>query len=144
MSEEQEGSGDLNPYYAKVIGFVDENGNLVSDEMQQHFSLLINAGEQNDVKAGERVLVFSLGTEMVDPETDESLGCFEIVRGYGKVSSVQTRMAIIRSTRTKTVRYHRPVNAHALAVLGQATEEATREDPAPFKDAKIGDLVRFI
>lgn len=52
-------------------------------------------------------------------------------------------MAVIRSTQTKTVRYQKPT-VNTLQLLGHATEEATREDPAPFKDVKIGDLVRFI
>lgn len=147
MSEEEtieEKPEDLNPYYAKVIGFVDATGNLTTDATQQKFDLLINAGEQHDVKIGERVLVFALGPEMTDPETNESLGFFEVVRGYGKVLSTQTKMAIIRSTKTKTVSYQRPVSGVNAFALGRATEEATREDPAPFTNAKIGDLVRFI
>lgn len=145
MSDNEQNPQELNPHYAVVIGFVDANGQLADQPDQQYFNLLINAGQLDEVKENERVLVFALGAEMIDPKTSESLGCFEIVRGYGRVSSVQTKMAVIRSTQTKTVRYQKPINAvNALQLLGQSSEEATREDPAPFKDAKIGDLVRFI
>lgn len=144
MNDENNEADDLNPYYAKVIGFIDGNGNLVNEAMDQQFSLLINVGEQNDVKVGERVLVFALGPEMKDPETNESLGCFEIVRGYGKVSSIQAKMAIIRSSRTTSVNYQKPLSPVNALTLGRQYEDATREVPAPFTNANIGDLVRFI
>ncbi|MBU0793615.1 MAG: hypothetical protein KJ752_06540, partial [Alphaproteobacteria bacterium] len=136
---------DLNPYYAKVIGFVDGAGNLVDkpEDEKSYYKLLINVGEKDEVKTGERILVFALGQEMVDPESGDSLGCFEVVRGYGRVVSTQSRMSVIESSRTKTVRFQKAQAINAL-ISGHSVEYGEREEKAPFLNAMIGDLVRFI
>jgi len=134
---------ETNPYFAKVIGFVDASGQLVTLPDEQQHSLLINVGEHDDVKVGERVLVFSLGPELIDPDSRESLGHFEVVRGEGKVSIVQARMSIITSSRTVVEQYARPVNALAVAT-GMPREYETRNVAAPFRNPQLGDLVRFI
>lgn len=145
MSEEITTSAELNPYYAKVIGFVDQSGSLIENSagLTDYFRLLINVGDADDVKIGERVLVFSLGQQMNDPETNESLGHFEVVRGYGRVTSVQTRMSVIDSSKTKTVQYQKPQNINSV-IMGTQIEYGQREDPAPFTKPQIGDLIRFV
>jgi len=135
---------ELNPFTARVIGFVDEAGELVPDvEEADSYNLLINVGAEDDVKVGERVLVFALGSQILDPETKEPLGHFEIVRGPGKVTSVQVKMAIVRSLRTKTVRYQRPQTFQGIAT-GMLGDYGEREDEAPFRAARIGDYIRFV
>jgi hypothetical protein len=134
---------DLNPYYAKVIGYVSPNGEMTKTPAENQFKLLINAGEDHDVKVGERVLVFALGPEVQDPDTGESLGHFELVRGEGKVTSVQRRMAVIQSTRRKSEFRPKPISG-LLAAAGMPRELETVTVDAEFVSPKLGDLVRFI
>lgn len=135
---------DLNPFYGKVIGFVDQNGNLVEESNNEDcYSLLINVGEEDDVSLNERVLVFALGPEMQDPESGQSLGHFEIVRGPGRVTSVQIKMAVVSSSNMKTVRHRRPQTATSI-LAGTQPEYYNVEEMAPFRSPRMGDLVRFI
>ena len=135
----------LNPFTAKVIGMVDEAGELVENPEAgaDFYNLLIDVGEDDEVEVNQHVLIFGLGPEITDPDGGSSLGHFEIVRGTGKVSSVQVRMAIVRSTRTNTVQYQKPQNINAL-VAGISPDYGEREVLAPFRRPQIGDFVRFI
>jgi hypothetical protein len=66
------------------------------------FTLVINRGSTHGVKEGMRFLVYSLGEELYDPDTKESLGRLETVKGTGVVSHVQEKMSTIRSDMYKT------------------------------------------
>jgi hypothetical protein len=140
---ENDGSQELNPYFAKVIGFVDRDGQFSKDPNENQYALVINVGEVDDVKVGERVLVFTLGPELFDPENRESLGHFEVVRGEGKVTSVQTRMSVITSTRFITEQHLKPATPMAIAT-GVPREYETKNVQAPFRKPQLDDLVRFI
>lgn len=136
---------DLNPSTARVIGLVDNNGLLLDGEAKAEgvFNLLINLGAEDGVEGASRVLVFALGPEMTDPENNDPLGHFEIVRGEGRVTSVQTRMAIVKSTRTVATRVRKPQLVSAM-IAGSHPEYEVREEAAPFRGPRVGDLVRFI
>jgi hypothetical protein len=134
----------LNPHFGQVIGFVDSDGTLHEEPTDEQFNLLINVGEEDDVRAGERVLVFGLGPRLVDPHNGRDLGCFEIVRGEGKVKSVQTRMAVITSTAKRDERRAKPLDAVMRLGVSLVTEYETVAVPQPFIRPQCGDLVRFI
>lgn len=38
---------------------------------------------------GQQLVVYTLGEDIIDPETKENLGALEMLRGFGKVTSVQ-------------------------------------------------------
>lgn len=135
-------SDGLNPYHAKVIRFIDGTGTPVTEFEGKPFSLLISAGLGDGAAEKQRVMVFELGEEIVDPDTGESLGRFEIVKGEGRISSLQSRMSVIRSERTVLERKNSAYNA-LLGVTREGTSEY-HSVPAPFRNPKIGDLVRFI
>ena len=142
MADQEETA--LNPFEARVIGFVSTDGSLVEGDPQGSYSdLLINMGAEDEVRQNSRVLVFALGPEMKDPDSGESLGHFEVVRGEGRVESVQTRMAVVRSSLTRTVTFPKPMNRTAM-IAGLPQEVGERTERAPFRSPKIGDLVRFI
>lgn len=139
-------SGDLNPYGARVMGFVGQDGGLIADETAERyeiFGLLINVGEEAGVKVTQRVLVFAFGPEMTDPDTGENLGKFEIVKGEGRVESVQAKMSVIRSARTRMVNVKRPATATSI-FAGLSPEYSQVKEDAPFKRPQKGDFVRFI
>jgi hypothetical protein len=110
--------------------------------------LVINRGLSHGISSASRFLVFALGDEVKDPDTGESLGQLEIVRGRGEAKHVQEKMTTIRSIERKTVSIDRPRQVHepyAFRIMPKfetVTEE--REVVAPFEDVQIGDLVRVL
>jgi hypothetical protein len=117
------------------------------------FDLVINRGREQGVREGAKFLVYGVGEEIVDPETNESLGNLELVRGIGVVTHVQEKISTITSAITKapapiirTTKIESRGVRGALALLGNGNEvvEERKGDatPVPFSGAKIGDRAR--
>jgi hypothetical protein len=108
--------------------------------------LVINAGTNEGIKKGQRYQIYSLGDEIIDPETGESLGILENIKGIGRVINVQDKMATLESDVTEpTAKFIRRSSSPVFVALGQGWEE--RIPPpvkADFKDPTCGDLVRPI
>lgn len=100
--------------------------------------LVINLGSEHQIHEGDRVLVYSLGEEITDPSTGESLGRLEVVRGKGEVRHLQPKMSTIRSTEKRIVRRQ---NARFLASEPFVEE---LQEVAPFDGARVGDMVRVL
>jgi hypothetical protein len=75
------------------------------------YRLVMNRGEQNNIQVGRRVLVYEPTTEKIQGQ----LECIEIVKGRGRVISVEENEATIEFDYLKT-----------------------------FENPKIGDLVKPI
>jgi len=144
MTDQSEVEVNLNPFDATVIGFVDPNGELMDGPAEKQFKLLIDLGSTNNVKVDERVLVFALGPEIKSPNTGESLGHFEIVRGEGRVRSVQATMAVVECTETVKQLKAKPQSALMAIASGGETSYQEIEVDAPFRKPALGDLIRFI
>lgn len=106
------------------------------------FQIVINRGADDGLKLGQRFLIFGIGDEVIDPQTQESLGALELVRGTGVVSHLQAKMAVLDSDRrgapTKRV-VRQPM-------LSFATEETILDSSSmlPFQGVQVGDFVRPI
>lgn len=59
--------------------------------------VVINLGSQNGIESGHKFVVFSLGDEIPDPNTGESLGRLELIKGRGEVVHVQQKMCTIKT-----------------------------------------------
>ena len=126
---------------------------LVQDD---GFEVVINLGSVDGVQDGQRYLVYALGDELFDPETKESLGRLEVVRGRGVIIHVQDRMAILRSTEHRsasgaTKRVIRSSSGGFLAatesILGRPTVEEIvpiGSKGLPFNSPVPGDLIRHV
>jgi len=57
-------------------------------------NVIITLGMQHSVKEGMRFVVFAQGEMVTDPDTGESLGAWEIVKGYIAAAHVQEQMTI--------------------------------------------------
>lgn len=104
----------------------------------------INCGSQDGISNGDTILFYALGEEIIDPETQESLGRIEIVKGKGRVTHVQPKLATVESIRLKrkVSRANSSVAWHlALTQLGDTMRE---EDPIPYDDIRIGDMGKLI
>lgn len=137
-------STDLNPHFASVIGFVNGAGELTEGPADMQYNLLINVGEENGVSVGERVLVFGLGPNISDPVSGDDLGCFEVVRGEGRVKSVQQRMAVVTSTETRSEMRRKNIGVLSAFATGSTPEYESVSVTAPFKNPTLGDRVRFV
>jgi hypothetical protein len=111
------------------------------------FKVVINRGTTDNVKVGQRFLVYSVSKEpILDPETGEDLGQLEIVKGTGKVVHVQDRMATLHSDNLgPTGRTLRRFNTSALAMLSGARQEeevVNAPESLPFDGAVLGDKAK--
>ncbi|MTI15212.1 hypothetical protein [Sansalvadorimonas verongulae] len=129
--------------YAKVVKVIDSH------------TVVINKGWDDGIKEDSRVLVYCLEDELFDPDSGESLGFLEIVKGTGKVVNAQERMATIKSdmVRNGGSRVRRPdanpinIAARLSSQLFVGTEEIIEKDPdinVPFDYPHAGDFVKKI
>lgn len=122
---------------AKVVRIVSPN------------EIVANLGVTDGVDESTSFLVYALGDEITDPDSGESLGNLEIVRGRGTTKHVQARMTTIRSAeRRKVIRDRvRPIPQDTVDRMMSPfpkTETVTDvvEEPAPFEGVRVGDFVR--
>ena len=94
--------------------------------------VVINRGIEQGVKVGDRYLIYALGEEMIDPETEESLGRLEVVKGRGKVVHVQEKMATVESIEkfasSKTITKRKNNNSYFFT-NSPYTEEVMTDEP---------------
>jgi len=120
--------------------------------MNGNYQVAINRGSANNIRQGQRFIIFGLGDEIQDPATNQSLGPLEIVRGTGKVIHVQDNIATIetdvtapgkRVTREFDVRT-RGLSAFLIDPYAKTETEITPPISVPFMEAEIGDFARPI
>lgn len=119
-------------------------------------TVVINRGSGDNVKKGDNFLIYALGEEIIDPDTKESLGRLEIIRGKGLAEHVQEKMTTVVSSKTimpdKKVVYRTPSknNNFASVLLGLSIQTETKEEVfekpriVPFEGVQEGDLVKPI
>lgn len=98
--------------------------------------IVINRGHEHGVRVGQRFLILAIGDEIFDPETKESLGQVEIVKGRGEVTHTQEKMSTLQTTETHEIR-RKPSAFLALTQGAEVTYEAKA-----FIDPEIGDIAR--
>jgi hypothetical protein len=124
----------------------------VSDDDHQ---VTINRGANHGVKLDQRYLVYALSRDEInDPETGESLGHLEIVRGTGVVIHVQEKMATLQSDRSDKAGSRRivrkPSSAYRslFAITGALTEEEEYQNLPPrqlaFESPQVGDKAKRV
>jgi len=113
------------------------------------YTVVINKGSRDGVKDGQRFLIYDYSGEIFDPDTKESLGKLEVVRGTGKVTHLQEAMATVGSDMKTSPgrsvrRIKRPSLSLALSGLigPEEIEETLPAAPVPFETVKVGDLVK--
>lgn len=109
------------------------------------YTLTINRGWDHNIKTGDRFLVYAIDPEeLIDPETGESLGHLEIIRGTGVATHVQQKMTTIESDRHTTKgRTIRRQNA-MFAGIGSEIIEEPEKQLLPFDLPELGDKVKPI
>ena len=62
-----------------------------------NFSVVLNKGLDDGIELNDKFLIFGIGSEIVDPDTGESLGALEVVRGRVRVEHLQAKLCTARS-----------------------------------------------
>lgn len=105
--------------------------------------VVVDLGAEHGVNKRTEFLVYAEGEELRDPDTNESLGNLEIVRGRARPTHIQPRFSTVEAfeeTPTRRIR-----KKHLATILGEEEEviEASRES-SYFDEVKVGDLVRVV
>ncbi|AXT34885.1 hypothetical protein D1820_07850 [Phaeobacter sp. LSS9] len=132
-------------HLARVVQIVDD------------YEVVVNRGTTHGLKNGDHFMVFAVGDEIFDPETNESLGRLETVRGRTVVTHAQANMSTLRSITKLEVSsgrriYRKPsgalgtLNALAGITYGMREEEIVEEPNKKLAElnATIGDYVKPI
>lgn len=112
-------------------------------------TVVINRGSDHGVSKGARYLLYGIGEEIVDPDTHESLGKLEAVRGTGVVKHVQQKMSTITSDMTRrtsgSVKIIDRTGSLGLFAFGkERVEEEGQLVTVSFNSVKIGDKAKSI
>lgn len=67
-------------------------------------TLVLNVGKAQGVEQGMVFCVYAPVEDVTDPDTGESLGTWEAVKGYVQATHPQDRLAVCRAFSPKTVR----------------------------------------
>lgn len=104
-------------------------------------TVIINGGSKAGIKLGDRFLIYSLGEDIIDQETKENLGPLEIVKGTGRITHVQEKMATLENVNKTVVEEH--IKVFGL-MGGREDKEKFKEIPVFFSYVIVGDLVKKI
>lgn len=109
------------------------------------YKLVLNIGSDDGAKEGQKYLIYEVGTEEIfDPDTNESLGFLELVKGTGIITHVQPKMSTIESciydkSSSKTVR------RNPISVLSDYVETVdSNQTQRPFENPRINDLAKRV
>ncbi|PIC72515.1 hypothetical protein [Sporosarcina sp. P17b] len=108
----------------------------------EYNSVVINKGSEHGIRIDQTFLLYEIGEEIFDPDTKESLGKVEIVKGTGKVTHVQDKISTVTSDE-----YYYEVEKAALSPFSSAFERPKEKKVKirkPFKNPKVGDIAKRI
>jgi hypothetical protein len=113
------------------------------------YKLVINRGQADGIREGQRMLVYCIDDEEIkDPDTGESLGFLELVRGTGRTFLVEEKFSILESDTL-----YRKFSEGQAKTVEERFSRITTIDPLislrdgalkPFDNPQVGDLVKPI
>ena len=80
----------------KIADIKVKHDGLVAEILSER-RVVLNKGEEDGISDGDEFVVFTLGEEIHDPKTGESLGILENIKGKGEVIHVQDHMCTIET-----------------------------------------------
>ncbi|MGJ1321455.1 hypothetical protein ACR780_02100 [Sphingobacterium faecium] len=104
-------------------------------------TIVINAGELEGIKDNMRFLIYEDGNEIIDPDTNKSLGTLEISKGYYYTEHIQDHMTTIVS-QIKRNSLNDISTMVALQGITKAFGNIGSSNTTP--TVKIGDYVKII
>lgn len=116
------------------------------------YTVVLNKGSVDGVQRNDKFLIYGVGGDVIDPETGESLGALETVRGTVRVEHLQERVCTVRSNqiitipgRKRTIERKPGSLSLALAMGSAAREEIEYDGSTEDKELQkpaVGDYAR--
>lgn len=117
----------------KIIRIIDDN------------NVVINAGKDHFLEDGEVLEVFITGDEIIDPDTNNSLGTLDIIKAKLEIKNLYEKMALCYNAETSTknmlveaTSFLKTSRLPLKVDMTQAQQLKTKSD----KVIRLGDLVR--
>ncbi|HEC62269.1 MAG TPA: hypothetical protein ENI27_08455 [bacterium] len=98
-------------------------------------TLIINRGTEHGVKNGMKFIIFEEGDEITDPETGESMGHYEHVKGTVEVFNAQERMSEVRTPFVSTEKADLTLST----LMSEVSKISSKEDRSELS-VKAGDI----
>lgn len=110
------------------------------------YRIVINKGKVDGVKMSNRFLIYKLGNEMFDPDTNESLGTLELVCGEGKPEHIQEHMTTLHTSKIQIKEATKTIKRRGYGLIGTEIEEINEpeENEVPFESVDTDCIVRQI
>ena len=107
--------------------------------------LVLNVGSDNGIEENSSFLIYSIGNDIIDPITGNSLGKLEYVKGTGHVIHLQEKMCTIETFRKDSRKrvIHRK-DPFLWGIDGMETEEIPADELEEFDNVMIGDNAKLI
>ena len=108
--------------------------------------VVLNKGSHDGISEGDEFLVFTLGEEIHDPKTGESLGILEEIKGKGKVVHAQDHICTIQTYEFDLVPVPREQSPYPLSMqpFPYYGEREKRKVYREFVDVQRGDYARKV
>lgn len=111
--------------------------------------VVLAAGSEHGVKEGMQFIIYELSDEILDPETKESLGRLELVKGRVKASHVQATLTFATTmardvNQSAWVKFFEDYRKAAYEYETLPLEESTITALKTNLKVRVGDLVRSI
>ena len=84
-------------------------GSVIEGKVAQildEFTLILNVGRAQGVKEGMEFVIFAPGEEVTDPDTGESLGQWEMVKGHVVATHVQEKLCLCSAVQPRQEEDH--------------------------------------
>lgn len=99
--------------------------------------IIINAGYNDGITEGMRFLVYKIGEDIIDPDSNTNLGPLEILKGKYKVGHIQEKISTLFSETKSNSTIG--LNTSLIRALGNFNEEDRLKN-----SIVTGDLVKLI
>ena len=127
----------------KRAGIAVKHDGLVAEILSER-RVVLNKGLHDGISDGDKFVVFSLGEEVHDPKTGESLGILEEIKGKGEVIHVQDHMCTIQTYEFDMVPMRRTISpGQSMATLFYLEPEK-KKDYREFVGVQCEDYARKI
>jgi hypothetical protein len=102
--------------------------------------VVVNLGSQHGVNWKTQFVIYTLGDELRDPDTGESLGKLEILKGRGRPKHIQDQITTVIPITRKQRRVTKNTNIYSMG--GETVEEVDVEEDFD-RAIDVGDHVRM-
>lgn len=105
---------------------------LLVAQIVNNKTLILNKGSREGIQKGQEYIVYKLGDRIIDPETHEDLGQWEIVRGRGEIVVVEEKYSVLESRNW------------VIGLMAFSLVASGKNRYAPFDSPEVCDIAKLI